>query len=154
MEATVIIVGLIALALGAVIGWLFGSRDGAGARQTVENLRLQLDEVVKERDLNRAAVNELAALKAGQEEREKSFQQQIEALKDAKESLSAQFHEIASKLLGDARKSFLDQAGEKFTQAVSPVETLLKAYQDKLQTIEKERVDHYAGLREAVELVR
>ena len=91
----------------------------AGARQTVENLRLQLDEVVKERDLNRAAAQDLAALKAGQEEREKSFQQQIEALKDAKESLSAQFHEIGSKLLGDARKTFLEQAGEKFTQAVS-----------------------------------
>ena len=31
---------------------------------------------------------------------------------------------------------------------------MLKTYQEKLQTIEKERVDHYAGLREAVELVR
>ena len=93
-------------------------------------------------------------MKATQIERDKSFEQQIAALKDAKESLSAQFHEIANKLLGDARKSFLEQAGEKFTQAVSPVETLLKTYQEKLQTIEKERVDHYAGLREAVELVR
>lgn len=145
---------LIALIVGAALGWLWASREAAGAKQTVENLRLQLDEVVKERDGNRGAVSELAALKAAQEEREKAFQQQIEGLKDAKESLSAQFHEIASKLLGDARKSFLDQAGEKFTQAVSPVETLLKTYQEKLQTIEKERVDHYAGLREAVELVR
>jgi DNA recombination protein RmuC len=154
MNATVVIVAIGGLVLGAIIGWPFGSRDGAGARQTVENLRLQLDEVVKERDANRGAVNELGALKAAQEERERSFAQQIEALKDAKESLSAQFHEIANKLLGDARKSFLEQAGEKFTQAVSPVETLLKTYQEKLQTIEKERVDHYAGLREAVELVR
>jgi DNA recombination protein RmuC len=145
---------LIALIVGAALGWLWASREAAGAKQTVENLRLQLDEVVKERDGNRGAVSELAALKAAQEEREKAFQQQIEGLKDAKESLSAQFHEIASKLLGDARKSFLDHAGEKFTQAVSPVETLLKTYQEKLQTIEKERVDHYAGLREAVELVR
>jgi DNA recombination protein RmuC len=145
---------LIALIVGAALGWLWASREAAGAKQTVENLRLQLDEVVKERDGNRGAVSELAALKAAQEQREKAFQQQIEGLKDAKESLSAQFHEIASKLLGDARKSFLDQAGEKFTQAVSPVETLLKTYQEKLQTIEKERVDHYAGLREAVELVR
>ena len=46
-----------------------------------ESLRLQLDEVVKERDANRAAVQELAALKAAQEERERSFEQQIEALK-------------------------------------------------------------------------
>jgi DNA recombination protein RmuC len=154
MDATVVASIVIALAVGALIGWLIGSRSAAGARQTVENLRLQLDEVVKERDANRAAASDLAALKAAQDEREKAFAQQIASLKDAKESLSAQFHEIASKLLGDARKSFLEQAGEKFTQAVSPVETLLKTYQEKLQTIEKERVDHYAGLREAVELVR
>jgi DNA recombination protein RmuC len=154
MNAAVMGLIIVALAVGALIGWLIGSRAAAGAKQTVESLRLQLDEVVRERDANRGALNELAALKAGQEERERSFQQQIAVLKDAKESLSAQFHEIANKLLGDARKSFLDQAGERFTQAVSPVETLLKTYQEKLQTIEKERVDHYAGLREAVDLVR
>jgi DNA recombination protein RmuC len=154
MNAAVLGFVCIALLIGGLIGWLVGSRAAAGAKQTVDNLRLQLDQVVKERDVNRAAVAELGALKATQIERDKSFEQQIAALKDAKESLSAQFHEIANKLLGDARKSFLDQAGEKFTQAVSPVEALLKNYQEKLQTIEKERVDHYAGLREAVELVR
>ena len=154
MDAAVIAFIVGALALGALVGWLIGSRDGAGARQTVQSLRLQLDEVVRERDSNRTAANELAALQAAHQEREKAFQQQIESLKEAKESLSAQFHEIANKLLGEARKTFLDQAGERFTQAVSPVETLLKTYQEKLQTIEKERVDHYAGLREAVDLVR
>ncbi len=154
MDAALIIFIFLALAVGALIGWLIGSRDGAGARQTVDNLRLQLDGVVDERDSNRTAAQELAVLKAAHEEREKAFEQQIAALKDAKESLSAQFHEIANKLLGESRKAFLEQAGEKFTQAVTPVETLLKTYQEKLQTIEKERVDHYAGLREAVELVR
>jgi len=93
-------------------------------------------------------------LRSAQAEREKSFQQQLEALREAKESLSAQFHEIGGKLLGEARKAFLEQANEKFTQAVTPVEALLKSYQEKLQSVEKERVDHYAGLREAVELVR
>jgi len=155
MILLIALVGLvIGLAIGGFTGWLYAGRETAGAKQTIENLRLQLDEVVKERDSNRFAVAELGALRATQAEREKSFQQQIEALGQAKESLSAQFHEIASKLLGDARKTFLEQAGEKFTQAVSPVELLLKTYQEKLQTIEKERVDHYAGLREAVELVR
>ena len=154
MDWTVVVFVLLALAAGALVGWLYASRESAGARQTIDNLRLQLDEVVRERDANRGAAQDLAALRAGQEEREKSFEQQLASLKDAKESLSAQFHEIASMLLGVARKSFLDQAGERFTQAVSPVETLLKTYQEKLQTIEKERVDHYAGLREAVELVR
>ena len=154
MDATAIAFIVIALAVGALIGWLFGSRDGAGARSTCESLRLQLDEVVKERDSNREAAQELTAFKAALEERERSFQQQIESLRDAKESLSAQFHEIGSKFLGEARKQFLEQAGEKFTQAVTPVEALLKTYQEKLQAVEKERVDQYAGLREAVDLVR
>ena len=154
MSATVIAFTIIALLVGGLLGWLIGSRSAAAAQQVTENLRLQLDEVVMERDAGRSAVQELAVLKAAQEEREKAFQQQIAALKDAKESLSGQFHEIANKLLGDARKTFLEQAGERFTQVLTPVEALLKSYQDKLQVIEKERVDHYAGLREAVELVR
>ena len=85
MDAAVVAIVLVALAVGGVIGWLWASREAAGAKQTVENLRLQLDEVVRERDSNRGAVSELAALKAGQEEREKSFQQQIQSLKEAKE---------------------------------------------------------------------
>ena len=147
MSATVLLFVIVALGVGALLGWLLGSRDGAGAKQTVETLRLQLDEVLKERDVNRTATNDLAALRATQEERERSFQQQLESLKEAKESLSAQFHEIANKLLGDARKTFLDQAGERFTQVVTPVEALLKNYQERLQTIEKERVDSYGELR-------
>lgn len=154
MDATVIVLAIVALAVGALVGWLLGSRDGAASKQTVESLRLQLNEMVKERNANRNAAQELAVHQAAQQEREKAFAQQIEGLKDAKESLSAQFHEIASKLLGDARKTFLEQAGEKFTQTVTPVELLLKSYQEKLQLIEKERVDHYAGLREVVDLVR
>src|SRR5215212_10419851 len=118
MDAAVIAFCVVALGVGSLIGWLLGSRDGAGAKQTVENLRRQLDEVVRERDSNRSAVNELGALKAAQEERERSFEQQLAALREAKESLSAQFHEIGSKFLGEARKQFLEQAGEKFSQAV------------------------------------
>ena len=64
MTATVIIVAFAAFFLGGLVGWLFGSREAAGATQTVDNLRLQLDEVVKERDANRDAATRLAALEA------------------------------------------------------------------------------------------
>jgi len=70
VNAIFIIVGLLALGLGALIGWLFGSREAAGAKETVQSLRAQLDEVVKERDANREAVTRLAALEASQIERE------------------------------------------------------------------------------------
>jgi DNA recombination protein RmuC len=56
------------VALGALIGWLYGKPRIGGRRQTVENLRLQLDEVVKERDQAgpacESASRELAALQA------------------------------------------------------------------------------------------
>jgi DNA recombination protein RmuC len=154
MDVTVVLIAIVALAVGAVIGWLWASRESAGARQTVENLRLQLDEVVKERDAGRAAGQELAVLRAAQEERERAFEQQIASLKEAKESLSAQFHEVGAKFLGEARKQFLEQAEGRFTQAMQPVQDILKRYEEGLQRVEKERVDQYAGLREAVELVR
>ena len=43
MSGTVIAFVVLALAIGALVGWLLGSRQAAAARQTVENLRLQLD---------------------------------------------------------------------------------------------------------------
>jgi DNA recombination protein RmuC len=160
-----IIVALVALALGGLIGWLLGSRGGEQGKAVAESLRMQLDEVVKERDSNRAAAQELAALRAAQEEREKAFSEQTVALRETKEALSAQFSEIGSKLLGEAQKAFLERADARFNQAgekheeklktlLEPVQTTLKRYEQGLAKVEKERVDHYAGLREAVELVR
>jgi DNA recombination protein RmuC len=183
MGATVaLVLALAALVAGVVLGWLLASRSTSAltaerdqARAEAENWRQKFNEAIvnlaseaektkrlndveaqlaTEREAAAALRADVATLRSRQEERDKSFEQQIATLKDARDSLSGQFQEIAGKLLGDARKSFLEQAGEKFTQTVTPVEALLKSYQEKLQTIEKERVDHYAGLREAVELVR
>ena len=67
--------------------------------------------------------------------------------------------------MGEAQKAFLERADARFNQAgekheeklktlLQPVETTLKRYEEGLAKVEKERVDHYAGLREAVELVR
>ena len=100
----VVAAAVVALALGALIGWLIGSREGAGAKLTVESLRLQLDEVVKERDANRTAAQDLAAVKAAQEERERGFEEKIVELTKAREALSAQFAEISNKLLAQAQE--------------------------------------------------
>jgi DNA recombination protein RmuC len=165
LDVNLVFVAIAGLALGALVGWLFGSRSGAAAREVIDSLRLQLDGVREERDEHRAAAQELAALKAAQGEREKAFREQIESLREAKEALSAQFSEIGGKLLGEAQKAFLDRADARFNQAgekheeklktlLEPVQTTLKRYEEGLAKVEKERVDHYAGLREAVELVR
>jgi DNA recombination protein RmuC len=111
------------------------------------------------------ARSECARLSSAQEEREKAFEARLKELREAREALSAQFSEIGTILLGDAQKQFLDRADARFHQAgekseeklkalLQPVEATLKRYEEGLSKVEKERVDSYAGLREAVELVR
>ncbi|HVL78882.1 MAG TPA: DNA recombination protein RmuC [Sphingomicrobium sp.] len=165
MDAAVIAFILAALMLGALIGWLFASRESAGARQTVESLRLQLNEVVRERDEARtncdSASRELAALQADA----RNFELRMKDLAQSRDALIAQFRAVGDQLLEKAHKDFLEKAGERLSKAdqqsetklkalLQPVEATLKRYEEGLQRVEKERVDHYAGLREAVELVR
>ena len=165
MTATLIIVVLAALVVGALVGWLLGSRDSAGARQTVANLRLQLDEVVKERDSGRLAVSELAALKAAQEERDRGFEARIKELVEAKEGLSAQFTEISNKLLAEAQDMFLKRADDRFRQSeesagknlkalLQPVHERLERYETTVQKVEAERRDAFGLLSGQIEAMR
>jgi DNA recombination protein RmuC len=156
---------VVALILGALIGWLVGSREGAGARSTVDNLRMQLDEVVKERDANRAAAQDLAALKAAQEERERAFEEKIDELTKAREALSAQFAEISNKLLAEAQEAFLKRADDRFRQSeesagkelkalLQPVHERLEKYETTVQKVESERREAFGVLAGQIEAMR
>jgi DNA recombination protein RmuC len=156
---------LLSLLVGAVIGWLWASREAAGAKQTVENLRLQLDEVVKERDANREATTKLAALEASQLERDKAFEARIKELIDAKEALSAQFAEISNKLLAEAQETFLKRADQRFQQSeesaghklkalLQPVHDRLERYETTVQKVEAERRDAFGLLSGQIEAMR
>ncbi|MBA3669973.1 MAG: DNA recombination protein RmuC, partial [Sphingomonas sp.] len=141
MDSLTIILMLVAVAAGALIGWLFGSRGGEQGKATAEALRLQLDEVVKERDSNRAAAQELVALKAAGAEREKAFDQRLAELKEAKDALTAQFAEVGGQLLEQAQKQFLDRADQRFQQSEeksgSNLKALLQPVHDRLQKYEE-----------------
>jgi len=127
MNAAVVAFVLVALVVGAALGWLWASREAAGARQSIENLRLQRDEAVKERDANRDAATKLAALEASQLERDRGFEARIRELVEAKEALSAQFAEISNKLLSEAQETFLKRADQRFRQSEENAGHNLKA---------------------------
>ncbi len=156
---------LLGLFVGGVIGWLWASREFAGDRQTVENLRLQLNEVGKERDLNRDAATKLAVLEASQLERERGFEARIQELVEAKEALSAQFSEISNKLLAEAQESFLKRADQRFQQSeqnagqnlkalLQPVHERLERYETTVQKVEAERRDAFGMLSGQIEAMR
>jgi DNA recombination protein RmuC len=156
-----VLLALVALALGAAIGWLLGNRGSAAATERgarAGELQKLLDAVTAERD-------EAMRARAGLEADARNFDARMKDLTESKDSLVRQFREIGDQLLEKAHKDFLAKAGERFSEAdkasetrlkalLQPVETTLKRYEEGLQRVEKERVDHYAGLREAVELVR
>ena len=165
MDAGLIVVALMALGVGGLIGWLIGTRGGEQGRATAESLRMQLDGVVKERDEARDQIGPLNAELARLRAESEHFDQRMKDLAANRDALVTQFREIGDQLLEKAHKDFLARAGERFSEAdkasqaklqnlLQPVEATLKRYEEGLQRVEKERVDHYAGLREAVELVR
>ncbi|MEP7349265.1 MAG: DNA recombination protein RmuC [Sphingorhabdus sp.] len=158
----VIIVVVLALLLGLAVGWTTGGRSATAGNETALQLRSMLDAVVGERD---GAKDRLARLETSLEERERSFDEQLRALSDAKEVLSAQFGEIGQKLLGEAQAAFLQRADERFHQAgekneerlkqlLAPVGDKLKAYEEQVGKIEKDRSEAYGTLTSLIDQMR
>jgi DNA recombination protein RmuC len=165
MDATVLGFLIVALVIGGVIGWLVGSRAAAASKQVIESLRLQLNEVVNERDANRSAAQELAALRAAQEERDRAFEARIAELLEAKGALAAQFAEISNKLLAEAQEAFLKRADQRFRQSeestgsnikalLEPVHDRLQRYEETVTKVEAERRDAFGLLAGQIDAMR
>jgi DNA recombination protein RmuC len=175
MDATFLLFILVAAAASLAAGWFLGTRQAAlyrlerdekaeDCRKAVADLagmQARLDEA---RQACADARTECARLSSAHEAQERHFQERIAELKDARETLSAQFSEIGGKLLGEAQKNFLERADARFNQAgektkeqlkalLQPVEATLKRYEEGLTKVEKERVGSYEALREAVTLL-
>ncbi len=163
------IAAFLALCVGGVFGWLMGGRSVAAL--TVErDLHLEsykkaivdLEGTVRERDSARSMV---AGLEAQQRARDEGFEAQMAALRDSKDALTAQFSEIGGKLLGDAQKSFLERAEQRFKQSedmtgeglkalLQPVNDRLLRYEEAVTKVEAERRDAYGELKGLMDSMR
>lgn len=159
---TVVFIVVAALLGGLALGWVLGGCVGRAGVETTVQLRAMLNEVVQERD---GAKDRLARLETSLEERERGFDEQVRMLSDAKELLSAQFGEIGQKLLGEAQQAFLQRADERFLQAgekneekirqlLMPVGERLKAYEEQVGRIEKDRTEAYGALTGLIDQMR
>ncbi len=163
MDPIIVLIAVaIALLAGLGLGWLMGGKAANAGAETGLQLRAMLDAVVSERD---TAKDRLARLETSLEERERSFDEQIAGLSDAKNLLSAQFGEIGQKLLSEAQSAFLQRADERFHQAgekneeklkmlLAPVGERLKAYEDQVGKIEKDRTEAYGALTGLIDQMR
>lgn len=171
-----------ALTFGIAIGWFMGNRGTAAARiernqhlgayhqaindlaaaeeraKSAEGLRHELATMRVERD---TALTDIATLRADG----RAFEVRLAELKEAKDVMAAQFAEVANKLLGDAQKTFLERAQERFSQAgesneaklkalLQPVEATLKRYEDNVTKVENERKTEYGNLTGLIDAMR
>lgn len=156
---------LTALAVGIALGWFAAARQTGKAGAMSELLRLQLTEVTAERDSERDRANQADVKRATLEADARSFDVRMNEIVKAKEELGRQFNEIGSKLLGEAQKTFLERANQRFEEAgkhnqeklksvLQPVEATLTRYEANLREMEKTRTGAYEGLKEQILLMR
>ena len=176
MDATVIMFIAAALALGALLGWLFGARGSAAGAGVAESLRLQLDGVREERDTHARSIHTLrgehgelatrhAAAEAARGERERAFEERLAEINAAKEALGAQFAEVGGKLLESAQKQFLERADQRFKESeatsgkslaamLQPVHDRLKRYEEVVGKVEEDRRKDFGLLTGHIEAMK
>ena len=162
MDAAVIVFIVVAITVGGVVGWLMAS---AMSKPVTQSLRLQLDEVAKERDANKDAARDLAALQATQVERDRNYTVRLEELQELGTKLESRFGELAGKAVETAHDQFLKRAEEKLgtsgKESAAKLETLLQPMKDTLQryeadlrALEKDRKGAYEGLNAQISVMR
>ncbi|WP_260484178.1 DNA recombination protein RmuC [Sphingomicrobium flavum] len=136
-------------------------RDLAAANERAsraEELRTLLDAVTEERDI---ALREKATLEAD----ERNFEKRLKDVEAMRKDLAVEFSKVGDAMLEKAQKEFLEKAGLRFSELdketqtkmqslVNPIRELLAKQEEKIATVEKERVDQYAGLKAVVEEVK
>ena len=182
METTAIITALLALALGAGLGWFFGSRPAAEwkarhgerdaeARELGEKLARMAPELatMSERAaradglaeaLDRAR-DELTGLKA----QAAGFAEQKRLLEESREKLLKEFENTGAQVLGKAQELFLERASERFGHAekankeaiatlLQPVGDRLRKYEEQVAALEEKRTDAFGQLTGLIESMK
>lgn len=171
MSAAVLtaLVGLVALVLGGLIGWLVAGRQGAALVAERDAIRADRDEQFAR--FKQAAVDleamdrerEAIALRLATLTAERDAQ--IAALTEARDALAAQFQEVGAKLLDRAQAQFLETAGARMkaseaeakagiAQLLAPVNERLQRYESAVEKVERERRDAFGQLHGLMESLR
>lgn len=143
---------------------------GASERASrADSLSIQLEEARREHAAHIESLRgdharlgaELAELKANAA----NFEEQKRLLIDAQEALKKEFENAGTKVLEKAQEAFLARAGARFEESektqnerlktlLAPVDQRLKAYEEQVGKLEKERVDAFGNLTGLIQSMR
>jgi DNA recombination protein RmuC len=182
MTAQVMLAAVIALAIGAAIGWFLAQRGVAAARgerdAQAEQFRRAIVDLAAAEERAKAADALRADLARACDEREaarldvsrlqaegRAAEQRIADLKVAADEMTLRFREVAQTALGDAQKQFLEraearlrqseeQAGQGIKALLQPVNDRLQRYEEQVGRVEAERRDAFGQLHGQIEAMR
>ena len=172
MMMETILVAVLALIVGALVGWLLANRRAQGlasdlavARARVADadlIRSARDAVERERN---EAMQEVARLRAQGDERQASHLATLRELSEARDAMTAHFGDAAAKALETAQARFLERADARFRQSeetagqnlkamLQPVSDRLTRYEQGVAKVEAERRDAFGDLKGQIEQMR
>jgi DNA recombination protein RmuC len=182
MEIFSIVVTLVALLIGAALGWFFGSRPvpewrarfeerDAEAKAAIEKVSRMAPELATMSDRAGRADGLAAKLDASRDEltnlkaQAAGFAEQKRLLEESREKLLKEFENTGAAVLGKAQEAFLVRANERFGNSektnkeavaalLEPVNQRLKSYEDQVGLLEKQRVDSFGQLTGLIETMR
>ena len=153
-------------ALGAELAAVRHDRDSlsprlAGAEARAAEADRLRTELAEKRASHEALSGELARLKADAA----NFDEQKRLLLTAQAELRKEFENAGSKVLAQAQEAFLTRANARFEESekaqaerlntlLAPVGERLKAYEDQVGKLEKDRVDAFGNLTGLIQSMR
>jgi len=142
---------VLALVVGALIGWLTCHFRAIGARQGLESENAVLQERLLQRD---QALDEKLGMLSDMKD---AFENSFKALSsDALKSNNQSFLDLATASLSkfqEGAKNELEKRERAIDELVKPLKESLQKVDTKIETIEKARTSSYASLSEQIKLL-
>ncbi len=120
-------------------------------KRQVENSSTQIKEANSKMDGLQKEVRKLESEKIKFEGDWKNAEKQLEERNDLIKQAKDSFKALSSDVLEQQSKQFMDNAGASLKERERAVEKLVKPLSDKIETLEKGRVDSAAALRQQIE---
>ena len=162
---SLIITFIIALAIGIFIGKIIFSANSKtekasleekinGLLQQIEQLKLQVNQTVQERETIRTEKEALVIQLSKKEtdfenlwERNKEQKEEVEKLQ---EKFTKEFENLANKILEEKTTKFTEQNKENLKNILSPLQDKIQLFEKKVEDTHKESIDYHAALRQQI----
>ncbi len=162
----IIIAFIIALSIGISIGKIIFSANSKsekasleekinGLLQQIEQLKLQLNQIIQERENIRTEKEALAIQLSKKEtdfenlwERNKEQKEEVEQLQ---QKFTKEFENLANKILEEKTNKFTEQNKENLKNILSPLQDKIQLFEKKVEDSQKETHGYHSALKEQLQ---